>query len=164
MFFSVWLGGNNTFLANNNCMVRNLVQHLRIKCGVTDEKVVLDLADEEGNLQNLGDYNPRFPAARLLQPKVTYIPILIERNDDNTLKPFTPMVKRVTKDPDFMKNLMEQYERRELARTGGKQARLEPVKEGEKGPAATTKGNVKGAAATPKNPKGGGGTRSKSTR
>ncbi|XP_022100647.1 uncharacterized protein LOC110984607 isoform X2 [Acanthaster planci] len=145
-------------------MVRNLVQYLRKKCDITDEKVVLDLADEEGNLQNLSDYNPCFPASRLLQPKVTYIPILIERNDDNTLKPFTPMVKRVTRDPDFMKNLMEQYERREHARTGGQRSRLEAVKEGDKGQAVTSKGGGRGSTTTQKNPKGGVGSRSKSTR
>ena len=40
--------------------------------------VVLDLADEDGNLLNLPEHHPRRNAFRLVQAKVTYIPILIE--------------------------------------------------------------------------------------
>ncbi|XP_033641895.1 uncharacterized protein CXorf65 homolog [Asterias rubens] len=162
MFVSVWLGGNNIFLVNNDCMVQNVVQYLRKKCGITDKKVTLDLADEDGNLQNLMDYNPRFPAARILQPKVTYVPILMEKNEDNTWKPFRPMVNRVLKDADFMRQLTEQYERRELSRTG-QRVRLESVQEAEKDVAVPTgKGAGKGALSTPK--KGAGGGRSKTTK
>ncbi|XP_072034965.1 uncharacterized protein [Amphiura filiformis] len=109
-------------------MVINLLDYLRKTLQITDENAILDLADEDGNLQNLPDQHPRRNAARLVQPKITYIPILIERNEDGTPKPYTPMVKRMRKDQDFMKQLQIQYERRERIRRPGR-SRQDSVKD-----------------------------------
>ena len=38
MSYLTWLSGSNIFLVNNDCMVQNVVQYLRKKCGITDKK------------------------------------------------------------------------------------------------------------------------------
>eukprot|EP00057_Strongylocentrotus_purpuratus_P006633 XP_011661107.1 PREDICTED: uncharacterized protein LOC105436816 [Strongylocentrotus purpuratus] len=120
MFASVWLGGTDYQLINLNCMLVNVMDLLRKKCSIDDEDVSLDLADEEGMLKCLPDYNVRVNTKHLLKPRSTYVPIKMERDENDVAKPYEPFVKQLKENTEFMNTLLVQYRKRELPFQGKK--------------------------------------------
>ncbi|KAJ8019653.1 hypothetical protein HOLleu_41320 [Holothuria leucospilota] len=118
MFVNVWIEspdtGNQLLVVNRNCMRQNILDYIERKCQLKErlkrEGALLDLADEEGNLRHLPLYHPRQNATFLLTQKATYIPVVITRNDDGTLKPFEPVPTSLKTNQDFMAQLNAQFE------------------------------------------------------
>ncbi|XP_033100446.1 uncharacterized protein LOC117103915 [Anneissia japonica] len=112
-FIAIRFGASGAFVANPDCMVANLLSYMKRMCNEHDPKVFLDLADEDGMLINLNDYHPKKRASSILSTKTMYIPIKLERYADGSLKPYVPLVPDMNQEnPDFMRRLAVQYERR----------------------------------------------------
>ncbi|XP_041461421.1 uncharacterized protein LOC121412713 [Lytechinus variegatus] len=102
-------------------MLVNVMDLLRKKCNIDDEDVLLDLADEEGLLKSLPDYSTRVNTKHLLKPRATYVPIKIERDENDAVKPYEPYVQQLKENAEFMNTLLAQYRKKELPNQGKKE-------------------------------------------
>ncbi|PIK40664.1 hypothetical protein BSL78_22482 [Apostichopus japonicus] len=120
MFVNIWIESpdtdNQLLVVNKDCMIHNLLDYVKLKCQLKDwlyeEGAILDLADEEGNLRHLTRHHPRQNASLLLTNKATYIPIIIMRNEDGSLKPFEPVPTSLKTNREFLSQLNLQFEKK----------------------------------------------------
>lgn len=120
MFVNIWIespeSDNELLMVNKDCMIHNLLEYIKCKCQLDErlsmEGVVIDLADEEGNLRYLTRHHPRQNASFLLTNKATYIPIIITKNEDGTLRPFEPVPTNLKTNEEFLSQLNAQFEKK----------------------------------------------------
>ncbi|XP_071489813.1 uncharacterized protein [Diadema antillarum] len=135
-------------------MLVNVVDLLRKKCKIDDEEVLVDLADEEGIVRCLPEYNFRISTKHVLKPRAVYVPFKIERDEDNIVKPYEPLVTQLKSNEEFMSTLLAQYRKRELPQQGKKE-KPTGVGRSRGSNASTTNPRSSGSATKVKSKKGG---------
>ncbi|XP_070568691.1 uncharacterized protein [Ptychodera flava] len=139
MFATVTYGDNQSFLINLRCGSRNVFEYVNDKLAEEDweDDTFVELCDEDGQLKYLSYQSPMRMLSDYVKPRSTLIPIKIERDENDSYKPFKPMLKADFK-PRFRDRLQRQRDKMEKLRLEREQSelrqerRLESVKEEEK--------------------------------
>ena len=76
-FFRVKAGQESTIIVNRDCCARVMLDYLKVRLGITDADIELDLCDEWGNIRLLSQAPPRCSALHLIATRALYTPVAI---------------------------------------------------------------------------------------
>ena len=93
MFITLLYGDNEERILNPDCNAVNFLRYIKDICGY-GRNDTLDLIDENGDLKNLIDLED-VSAASALTYRSVYLPVLVERNEEEGLKNITPLFNRL---------------------------------------------------------------------
>ncbi|XP_064628873.1 uncharacterized protein CXorf65 homolog [Lineus longissimus] len=92
MFITLRFGDDDKLLVNPNCACKNILEFIREKCDC-DKSALVDLCDENGCVKYLHEQPEMDLASDIIQDKATYIPLVVEKNEDQTIKKFHPLLQ-----------------------------------------------------------------------
>ncbi|XP_066266565.1 uncharacterized protein CXorf65-like [Branchiostoma lanceolatum] len=116
MFILAKYGDGQCSLFNPDCMVVNLVRHMKEKCGYPEE-TGLDLVDQNGETRGLSRYPPRTNAAKLFNDRNVYILVNIERAPDGSYRDVVPLIEGGAEAvPELHKKMTDHLQQLEMQR------------------------------------------------
>lgn len=108
----VRFGFDQKLLVNSDCSPYIFMSWVRNVCDVTDPRIVLDLTDEDGNLQNISSIaSTKLTSSKLLE-RTEYILVRVQKEKHSvTVTPLLQNWKPLIKDADDVSTAKRKFSR-----------------------------------------------------
>ncbi|XP_046573262.1 uncharacterized protein CXorf65 homolog [Haliotis rubra] len=91
MFIRLLYGEQQMIVVNPNCTAKLFIDYIKAICNF-DQTAIIDLCDESGNLAYIHTKNKTDNIFSLTVPRAIYIPVLIEKGPDDSIKSILPLL------------------------------------------------------------------------
>ncbi|XP_046359562.2 uncharacterized protein CXorf65 homolog [Haliotis rufescens] len=108
MFIRLIYGEQQMILVNPNCTAKLFIDYIKATCSF-DDTAIIDLCDESGNLAYIHTKHTTDNVFSLTVPRATYMPVLIEKGADDSMKSIVPLLVDWDKTYPTLDRRLKQY-------------------------------------------------------